>query len=227
MWRSLELGSLAKDAAVSGFGDVGLAGVLGDMGAEERIGSSLRSDLECFDQFGGGLGRVVFAVDAGEGAPCLGFGGRAGLAGIELGSGLEFGAGVFEVFLASEQQAKGEMGFKGVWIGVDGAAIEGGGFIEVVKVVGDIAGVEEGARVGGMRGQPGIELGGGGFPVGFDDGCFSGGDLFREQARGSRRGRIRGRRCRGWRFQGLRFGNLRCVRWGQRGGGLRWDDGCE
>ncbi len=39
-------------------------------------------------------------------------------------------------------------------------------------MIGDVAGVKEGARVGGMRGEVGVELGGGSFPVGFDDGGF-------------------------------------------------------
>ena len=39
-------------------------------------------------------------------------------------------------------------------------------------MIGNVAGVEEGTRVGGMRGEVGVELEAGSFPVGFDDGGF-------------------------------------------------------
>ncbi len=54
------------------------------MGAEEGIGGSFRRDLKGFDQFGGGCGRVILAVDASECAPGLRFGGGARVAGIEF-----------------------------------------------------------------------------------------------------------------------------------------------
>jgi hypothetical protein len=92
------------------------------------------------------------------------------------------------------------MGFERIWVGVDSATIEGGGLFEVILVVGDISGVEEGARVGGVGGEPGVELGCGGFPVGFEDCGFGGGYLIRENAGG--------RRSRG--IGGLLFWSLNC-----------------
>jgi hypothetical protein len=100
------------------------------------------------------------------------------------------------------------MGLKGVGVGVDGAAIESGGIFKMVKIVGDVASVEEGARIGGVGGEPCVELGSGGFPVGFDDGGFGGGDLLRELAGGSGGLRLT-RLVRG----GLLFGSLG---WGGR-----------
>ncbi len=69
------------------------------------------------------------------------------------------------------------MGFKGFGIGGDGAAIESSGIVETVLCVGNVAGVEEGARVGGMGGEVRIEFGFGGFPVGAGDGGFGGCDF--------------------------------------------------
>jgi hypothetical protein len=149
-------GVFCEETAVGGFGSVRLICVFGDVGCEEGVGICLRGDLESFEQLGGGLSGIVLAVDAGEGAPGLGLGGGAGVAGIELRCIDELRAGVFEVVLACQQESKGEMGFKGVGVGDDGAAIEGGGFIDVVEVIGDVAGIEEGARVSGVGGQPGI-----------------------------------------------------------------------
>ena len=62
-------------------------------------------------------------------------------------------------------------------IGGDGAAIEGGGVVETILRVGNVAGIEEGARVGGVGGQPRVQFGFGGLPVGAGDGGFGGGDF--------------------------------------------------
>ena len=45
--------------------------------------------------------------------------------------------------------------------------------VEAILSIGDITGIEEGACVGRMRGEPGSEFGFCGFPVGLDDGGFS------------------------------------------------------
>ena len=44
------------------------------------------------------------------------------------------------------------MRLKGIGIGCDGAAIEGGRVVKTILRVGNVAGVEESARVGGMDG---------------------------------------------------------------------------
>ncbi|MEI9969327.1 MAG: hypothetical protein WDM87_12140 [Terracidiphilus sp.] len=69
------------------------------------------------------------------------------------------------------------MSFKGAGIGGDRAAIESSGIIETILRVGDVACVEEGARVGGMGCEVRIEFGFGGFPVGAGDGDFGGCDF--------------------------------------------------
>jgi hypothetical protein len=172
-----------EGATVGGFSDFSLSGVFCDVGGEEGVGFRFRGDFEGFEQFVGGESGVVFAVDAGEGAKGLGFGGGASVAGIKLRGSTELRAGVVEVVVASEQEAEREMGFKGVGIGADGTAVKGGGVFEAVEVVGDVASVKEGAGICRVCGEPGVKLGGGGFPVGFDDACFGGGDLVREGAR--------------------------------------------
>ena len=64
------------------------------------------------------------------------------------------------------------MGFESLGVGLDGAAIKAGGFVGFVLGVGDVSGVEQGAGVRGVIGEPRGELGFGGFPVGFDDEGF-------------------------------------------------------
>ena len=84
----------------------------------------------------------------------------------------KLGAGFVGLILAGQKQAQRKMRLKGIGIGGDGAAVEGGGIVETILRVGDIAGVEEGARVGGMGGEIGIEFGFGCLPVGGGDGRF-------------------------------------------------------
>ena len=119
-------------------------------------------------------------IEASEGAPCASFHGRSGFTGIEGGGGEQFGVGFVFLALACEQQAEGEVRFEGVGIGLDGAAVEAGSCVEVILMVGDVAGVEEGASVGGVGGEVRIELGCGGFPVGFDDVGFGVGEFRRD-----------------------------------------------
>ena len=133
------------------------------------------SELESFEQFAGGQFGISFAVGAGtvetsEGAPRAGFQGGTGFTGIEGRGGEQFGVGFVLFALAGEQQAEREMRFEGIGIGFDGAAVEAGGGVEMILVVGDVSGVEEGAGVGCVGGEVGVEFGGGGLPVGFGDG---------------------------------------------------------
>ena len=54
----------------------------------------------------------------------------------------ELSAGVFEVVMTSQKESEGEMSLKGIWVGDDGAPIEGNSFIDMIEIVGNIAGVE-------------------------------------------------------------------------------------
>jgi hypothetical protein len=47
---------------------------------------------------------------------------------------------------------------KGLWIGRDGAAVKGCGIVKAVLGIGDVTGVEEGARIGGMGDEIGIKF---------------------------------------------------------------------
>jgi len=76
--------------------------------------------------------------------------------------------------LAGEKQAKRDVSLEGVGIGGDSAAIESDSVVETILRVGNVAGVEEGTRVGGVRGEVRVEFGFGGFPIGCGDGRFSG-----------------------------------------------------
>jgi len=69
------------------------------------------------------------------------------------------------------------MRLKGVGIGFDCTAVKAGGCVEVILMVGDVAGVEEGAGVGGVGSEIRVEFGSGRLPVGFDDGGFGVGEL--------------------------------------------------
>jgi len=80
------------------------------------------------------------------------------------------------------------MRFEGFGVGLDGLAVEGDSVVESVLGVGYIARVEEGARIGGVGGDVGSQLGFGGFPVGGGNGGFGFGD-FRGQGLGSGLGR--------------------------------------
>ena len=83
------VGGVGEDAAVGGFGGRELTGLVGDGGGEEGVGGGFRGELEGFEEFVGGVFRVVGLVDAGEGSVGTGFGSGAGLPligwGIELG----------------------------------------------------------------------------------------------------------------------------------------------
>ena len=76
------------------------------------------------------------------------------------------------------------MSLEGLGVGCDGAAVETGGVVEAVLGVGDVTQVEEGAGVGWMGGEPGVEFGFSGGPVGFGHGGFGGGDFLRTHRRG-------------------------------------------
>ena len=84
------------------------------------------------------------------------------------------------------------MGLKRLGVGLDGAAVEAGGIVGTVLRIGHVAGIEQGAGVGGMGGEPGVKLGLGGFPIGFGDGGFSVYDLI-----GRRLGSVDSRWCFG------------------------------
>ena len=58
--------------------------------------------------------------------------------------------------LARQQQAQREIGFELIGIGLDGAPVEASSSVEVILMIGNIAGVEEGASIGGMRGEVGM-----------------------------------------------------------------------
>ncbi len=57
-----------------------------------------------------------------------------------------------ELVLAGEKQTQREVRLKGFGIGCDGAAIEGGRVVQTILRVGNVAGIEERARIGGMSG---------------------------------------------------------------------------
>ncbi len=171
------IGFFVEDAAIGGCGGVELAGFFGELGGEEGIGGGFRRELEGFEQVVGGCGGIGVAIDAGEGAPGAGLERGIGNAGIERGGSDELGTRFGELVLTSEKQAERDVGLKGFGVGGDGAAIESGGIVETVLRVGHVAGVEEGARVGGMGSELSVELGLGGLPVGCGDGGFGGGDF--------------------------------------------------
>ena len=110
------------------------------------------------------------AVDLGQGAPGAGFDGGSGVAGVEGGGSGQLLAGFGQIALTRQEQPEGEMGLKRLGIGIDGAAVEAGGRVQAVLGVGYVAGVEEGAGIGGMGGEPRVQFGFGGLPIGFDDG---------------------------------------------------------
>ena len=172
-----ELRVVAQDAAIGGFGGVVLAGFFGQFGGEQGVGRRFRRELEGFKQIVGGCGGIGVAIDARQGAPGAGFECGTGLAGIESGSGDEFGAGLVQLVLAGEKQAQRDVRLKRFGIGGDGAAIESGSVVEAILRIGHVAGVEEGAGVGGMGGEPWIQFGFGGLPVGSGDSSLGGGEL--------------------------------------------------
>ena len=94
----------------------------------------------------------------GQSTPGASFECRTGLAGIECGGGGKFGAGFSRLVLAGEKQAQREVRLKGFGIGCDGAAVESGGVVQPILRVGNVAGIEESARVGGMGGKHGSSL---------------------------------------------------------------------
>jgi len=108
----------------------------------------------------------------GEGAPGTGFGQGADFSGVEVGGEGELGAGVFELILAGEKEAEGDVSLKGFGIGLDGLAVEGYGDVEAVLGVGYVSRVKKGAGIGGVGGDVGSQFGCGGFPVGGSDGSF-------------------------------------------------------
>ena len=166
-----------QDAAIGGCGGFVLAGFFGELGGKQGVGGRLGRELESFEQVVGGGSGIGVAIDAGEGTPGAGLECRIGQAGIEGGGGDEFGPGLGKLVLARKEQAKRDVSLERFGIGGDGAAIESGGIVEPVLCVGDVAGVEEGARVGGVGGEVRIEPGFGGLPIGAGDGGFGGGDF--------------------------------------------------
>jgi hypothetical protein len=50
------------------------------------------------------------------------------------------------------------MGFKGLGVGLDGAAVEGSGIFEATLGVGDVAGIKEGAASVGWAASQGSSL---------------------------------------------------------------------
>ena len=166
-----------EDAAIGGSGGVELVGAFGEPGSEQRVRGRLRRELESLKQVVGGVGRIGVAIDAGQRAPGAGLECGIGNAGVESGGSDKLGTGVGGFVLAREQKAEGDMGFKGVGIGGDSAAIESSGIVETVLGVGDVARIEKGARVGGMGGEVRIEFSFGGLPVGTGDGGFGGCDF--------------------------------------------------
>ena len=91
---------------------------------------------------------------------------------------------VVEFSLAGQQQSEQQVRLEAVGIGVDGAAIKASGFAGFVLGIGYVSGVEEGAGVLGVIGEPRGELGFGGFPVRFDDEGFCIEDRLRRRLRG-------------------------------------------
>ena len=173
-------GVLGEDAAVGGFSGVVLAGLIGKAGGQERVGGGFGGEREGFEQVVGGFSGVRIAVDLGQGAPGAGFDGGSGVAGVEGGGSGQLLAGFGQIALTRQEQPEGEMGLKRLGIGIDGAAVEAGGRVQAVLGVGYVAGVEEGAGIGGMGGEPRVQFGFGGLPIGFDDGglgvCALGGN---------------------------------------------------
>ena len=170
-----------EDAAIGGFGGVVLAGFFGKLGGEQGVGRRFRRELEGFEAGRWRLRRDRSRlIDAGQGAPGAGLECGTGLAGIESGGGDEFGAGLVRLVLAGQKQAERDVRLKRFGIGGDGAAIESGSIVEAVLRVGHIAGVKEGARVGGMGGELDVEFGLGGLPVGCGDRRFGRSDFSRK-----------------------------------------------
>ena len=116
----------------------------------------------------------------GQSSPGARFEGGTGFARVEGGCGDKLRTRLVELALTGEDQSQGEAGFKGTRICLDCTPVERGGIVEAILVVSDIARVEEGARIVGMGGEPGIKERFGGLPVGLDDGGFGVGDLARE-----------------------------------------------
>ena len=72
------------------------------------------------------------------------------------------------------------MGLKRLVIRFYSATIKTFRIGKTILSVGDIARVEEGSCIGRMIGQPDVELGFGGLPVGLDNGRFGSGHLQRD-----------------------------------------------
>ena len=164
-----------EDTAKGGCGGFKLAGLFGKLGGEQRVGCRFRRQLEGFKQVIRGCGGIGVAIDKGECAPGASLEHRIGHAGIESGGNDQFGTGIGELVLAREKQAKREVSLEGVGIGGDGATVESSGVVETILLVGNVAGVEESARIGGMGGEVRVESGFSGLPAGCGDGGFSGG----------------------------------------------------
>ena len=105
------------------------------------------------------------------------------------------------VALPGKQQAEREVRLEGIGVGFEGAAVKAGSGVEMILVVGDVAGVEEGAGVGCVGGEISIEFGCGRLPVGFGNGSFSIGQFGRQSLIGS----LRRIGCRLRMFLGVRW----------------------
>ena len=78
--------------------------------------------------------------------------------------------------LTSQEEAEGQMRLEGVGVHLDGAAIEGGGTIELILMIGDVAGVEESTCIVGVGGEVIVQPGRCGLPVGVGNGGFGVGE---------------------------------------------------
>ena len=171
------IGVLVEDPAISGRGGFELAAFFGKLGGKERIRGSFRRELQGFEQIVGCGTGIGVAIDAGECAPSTGFERGVGNTGIESGGGEQLRTRFGEFILPREEQAEGDVSLERIGVGGDGAAVENSSVVETILGVGDVAGVEEGARVSRMGGEVNVELGLSGLPVGCGDGRFGGGDF--------------------------------------------------
>ena len=150
--RGEECGILLEYPAIGGFGGVVLAGLFSQLGGKESVFGSFGREFQGLKEIIRGGNGVLGAIDTGQGPPGASFEFRTGLAGIKCGRGGKFRAGFTQLVLAGKEQAQRKVGLKGFGIGCDGAAVECGRIVRPILRVGNVSGIEECARVGGMGG---------------------------------------------------------------------------
>ena len=161
-----------ENTAIGGRSGFHLARLFRELGGEERVGGSLRRELESLKQVVRRSRRIGVAIDSSQCAPCASLEGGVGHAGIESSGGEQLGPRFGKLILTRKEQAEGVVCLKRTGVGSDGALVESGSIVKTVLGIGNIARVKQGTCVSGMGSQVDVEFGFSSFPVGCGDRRF-------------------------------------------------------